>query len=97
MSSGVSKCRFEVRVELTIELNDEDKARSLLYAIRPDDRTAPPPLSISEAVSEGNLVVKVSACIDGKAIGSLKNTVNEILDYVYAALRSIEVVEKRRV
>ena len=91
MRPGASRCNgVAVEVELRVELGDEEKARSLLEAVRPDDETAPPGLLIEEAVDAGDPVVRVSACADPRRIGSVRNTVDEVLEFTYAALRAIE-------
>ncbi len=91
MSIDVRKCRgFEISVEIRIEVKDKRVAEALVAAIRPDDRTAPPGLEIEENVVDGDLLVKVRAC--GRSLGTVRNTVDEVLEYTYAALKAVEEV-----
>ncbi len=94
MSNGVSSCETRVRTVLRIRLGNEKLAQSLLEAIRVDDRTAPPSLGISEAVDNGDLVITVEACAEPKRIGSVRNTVEEIVEFAYAALKAIEASQR---
>ena len=94
-SSSAASCRGLVRVELEVEVGDERLARALLEAVRPDDETAPPHLRIREEVAGGSLRFTVEGCADPKRIGSVRNTVNEILEYTYAALKAIDAALAR--
>jgi len=82
-------------VELVIEGVDERLADSIIAAIRPDNATAPGWMSISEHVSEKGLVLRVEVRDDGRLrVGSLRNTVTEIIEQVYALLKTIEETTK---
>ncbi len=69
-----------------------DKAQALIKALKPDDKTAPTWLNIREEVEGGDLLVHVE--VEGLRLGSLRSTVDEVLEFLYAALRSIEEVSK---
>ena len=81
-----------VRVALRIHGLGEAKARALLESLRPDDKTAPPWLEIVERVENGDLVIEVSA--REARLRSLKNTVDEIISFLYATLKTLEEVAK---
>ena len=67
-----------------------EKAQAVVEALKPDDKTAPTWLRVVERVEDGDLVLEVEAPLE--KLGSVRNTVNEILEFLYAALKTIEVV-----
>lgn len=84
--------QVKVRVTLRIHGLGEAKARALLESLRPDDKTAPPWLEIVERIENGDLVVEVFA--REARLRSLKNTVDEIISFLYATLKTLEEVAK---
>ena len=93
MSTGAQRCSgLEVEVEVRVELGDRERAEAIARALRPDDATAPEGLEVAEAVEGGDLVVRVRAC--GRGLMTVRNTVDEVLEFLYAALRAIEAASR---
>jgi len=82
-----------IRVELLIETNNPEEAQALLSAIRPDDKTAPSWLTIREK-QDGHYIRIVVEAEDTRRLGSVRNTVDEILEFLYSLLKSIEETAK---
>ncbi len=82
-----------IRVELLIETSSPVEAQALLSAIKPDDRTAPPWLAIREE-QDGQYIRVVVEADDAQRLGSVRNTVDEILEFLYSLLKSIEETAK---
>ncbi len=93
-SSGREGASPRIRAVIRIHGLGRDRAEALLAALRPDDRDAPSWLSITERVEDGDLVVVVEVKGGPARLGSLRNTVDEILVAAYALLRSIEEATK---
>lgn len=92
--SGASR-RVAISVSLRVHGVGKDTARALAAAVRPDNRTAPSWMSITERVDGDDLVIEVVAEVEGaRRIGSIRNTVDEILEYLYSLLKSIEETTK---
>ncbi|WP_168371179.1 KEOPS complex subunit Pcc1 [Pyrodictium occultum] len=84
-----------MEILLRIEGLGEEAARALQAAIRPDDATAPRWMRISERVEDGDLVLELAVeAGDPRRLGSLRNTVDEILEYLYSLLKAIEETTK---
>ena len=69
-------------------------AEAAAKALRPDDATAPPWLRIEEAVEDGNLVIRVEVTGEELRLGTLRNTVDEVLSVLYALLKTLEEAAK---
>ncbi len=81
------------RLRATIRIHGLGRAaEAAAAALRPDDKGAPPWMRISEHVEDGNLVIVVE--VDGLRLGSLRNTVDEILSTLYSLLKAIEETAK---
>ncbi len=87
---------IRVRVELRIHGVGSLLGEALAKAIAPDDATAPQWMNITESVEGEDLIVIVEATIPAERMGSIRNTVDEILEFLYATLKSLEELEKRR-
>ena len=86
---------LSIRVSLRIHSVGCSLAEAIAAAIRPDNKTAPPWMNIVERVEGDDLVIEVTARVGkAKRIGSIRNTVDEILEYLYSLLRSIEETTK---
>lgn len=82
-------------IRLRIQGLEEKLARAVLEALKPDDLTAPAWLRIEERVEDGDLVVYIETAENTSTrVGSLRNTVDEILSYTYALLKTIEETAK---
>lgn len=66
------------------------ESKALLQAIRPDDKSSPPWLKIREEATKEGLVIEVEAPLE--RIRSARNTIDEIIEFLYAALKSLEQV-----
>jgi len=82
-----------IKVELLIETSSPEEAQAVLSAIRPDDRTAPPWLIIREE-QDGQYIRIIVEAGDTQRLGSVRNTVDEILEFLYSLLKSIEETAK---
>jgi hypothetical protein len=70
-------------------------ASAAASSLRPDDAAAPAWLKIRERVEDGDLVIEIVVDeVSHVRLGSLRNTVDEILSVLYALLRSIEETAK---
>ena len=69
-------------------------AEAAAKALRPDDATAPPWLRVEERVEGGDLVIRVEVTGGEARLGTLRNTVDEVLSVLYALLKSIEEAAK---
>lgn len=86
---------MHIWIKLRIENLGEELAQTVLSAIKPDNLTAPAWLKIKENVEEGSLVLYIETSKSTPTrVGSLRNTVDEILSYTYALLKTIEVSTK---
>jgi len=85
----------ELHAEIRIHGLGKAVAEAAARSLRPDDREAPPWLRVEERVEDGDLVVTVDIVdADAVRLGSLRNTVDEILSVLYALLRSLEEAAK---
>ncbi len=85
----------EIHAEIRIHGLGPALAEAAARSIRPDDREAPPWLRIEEKTEGDDLVVTVDIVdADAARLGSLRNTVDEILSVLYALLRSLEEAAK---
>ncbi|NOZ89279.1 MAG: hypothetical protein GXO15_05075 [Crenarchaeota archaeon] len=71
-----------------------ERARAVAEALRPDDLEAPEWLKIREEVDDGDLVITVEVAGGAARLGSLRNTIDELLSVTYALLRSLEEAAK---
>lgn len=85
MNSLLARIKVAVRVK---GLNE--KALAIVEALKPDDKTAPSWLHVVERIEGGDLVLEVEAPLE--RLGSVRNTVNEILEFLYASLKTIEAI-----
>ena len=80
-----------VRIKVVVRVKGlNEKAQAVVEALRPDDKTAPSWLRVVEHIEGGDLVLEVEAPLE--RLGSVRNTVNEILEFLYASLKTIEAV-----
>jgi len=87
--------RVTISVSLRVQRVGEDTARALAAALRPDNKTAPSWMNITEHVDGDDIVIEVAAEVESaRRIGSIRNTVDEILEYLYSLLKSIEETTK---
>ena len=86
---------MEIKVVIKIEGLGKAYAKSLLKAIRPDDSTVPQWLQIREKVEGDALLVEV-VTTTSRRVRSLRNTVDELLSFLYATLRTLEEVAKTK-
>ncbi|BEP18633.1 hypothetical protein PYJP_19850 [Pyrofollis japonicus] len=86
---------MKVLVDITIEELGKREAEALLKAIKPDNLTAPPWLRIKEEIAAKGLRIVVEALIEQPyRVGSVKNTVDEILEFIYSLLKTLEEAAK---
>jgi len=79
------------RIKVVVRVKGlSEKARAVVEALRPDDKTAPSWLRVVERIEDGDLILEVEAPLE--RLGSVRNTVNEILEFLYASLKTIEAV-----
>ncbi|MCX8195515.1 MAG: KEOPS complex subunit Pcc1 [Acidilobaceae archaeon] len=70
---------------------ESDKARALLEAVGPDNRAAPPWLSVSCSELPGALECVISmGCEEPSRLLSLRNTLEDLLLSLRAALEALE-------
>ncbi len=73
----------------------ERLARAALASVAPDNRQVPGWLKISERVENGDLVIEIVVDEVSKTrLGSMRNTVDEVLSVLYVLLKSIEETAK---
>ena len=85
-----SSCEVQVRVQVTVHSVGRRAAEALAKALRPDDATSPPWMVIREEPVGDDLRVSIEACINRSKVKSIRNTVDEIIEFLYAALKTIE-------
>ncbi len=87
--------RCRVRVQVKVYGVEPRVAEAAVSALKPDDRTAPPWLRIEERIRGDTLEIEVSvedeAC---RRLGTLRNTVDEILEFLYGLLKTLEETAK---
>lgn len=84
-----------VRVTLRIHGLGRRLAGSVAEAVRPDNAAAPTWLKVSERVDGDDLVLLIEVSDASRVrLGSLRNTVDELLAYIYGLLRSLEEAAK---
>ena len=86
------QCTRRVILEIGIPCGSSEKCHALLKALSPDDRTAPSWLKIEERIEGERLVVKLEAPVS--RIMSARATADEIIEYSYSLLRSLELVSE---
>ena len=86
------KCSRRVMLEIIIPCDSREKCEAVYRAIKPDDATAPSWMKIREEVSDGQLRVVIEAPVS--RIMSTRATVDEIIEYGYSLLRSLELVSE---
>ncbi len=84
------QCLRRVILEIRIPCGSRSKCDALYRAIRPDDATAPSWLKIEEEVGGEELRVRIEAPVS--KILSARSTAEEIIEYSYSLLRSLELV-----
>jgi len=94
-SSRETASSCSIRVSLNIIGIEAAIAKAAIKALSPDDRTAPAWLKVSEKLEGNRLVIEVSAdnapCT---RLSSVRNTVDEILEFLYALLKTLEETAK---
>ena len=93
--SSLSAANGSDTVELEIVLRVKglgDKAQAAASSLRPDDATAPQWMSIVERVEGQDLVIELRARAPPGKVGSVRNTVDEILEYLQSMLKTLERV-----
>ncbi len=84
-----------VRVTLRVHGLGGRLASSVVEAVKPDDSTAPDWLKIVERIDGDDLVLLVEVSGASRVrLGGLRNTVDELLAYIYGLLRSLEEAAK---
>lgn len=73
--------------ELRIQFKDPSRAVAILKALEPDNKTAPEGLSIEGSVLDSTLVIRVKTSL---GVGTLLNTLNDLITCISAADKSIE-------
>jgi hypothetical protein len=76
---------------LRIYLNDPKLLKSILDALTPDNKILPKGMSISSTLDDGCLTLTV-VCEDG--IGSLLNTLDELIESVNMCILSIKGLQQ---
>jgi hypothetical protein len=82
------QCKRNVRVTILIPCASNHECNALLSALKPDDETAPKWLKIREEIRGSMLQVVIEAPIT--RIMSARQTSDEILEYSYSLLRTLE-------
>jgi hypothetical protein len=84
-----------IRVALRVRGVDRHAAEAAVRALSPDDRTAPSWLQVRESVDDSGLAIEVLADhVPCTRLGSVRNTVDEILEFLYALLKTLEETAK---
>ncbi len=78
-------CRGVIEIE-------SDAAEALLASLDPDNKTAPPGINVRCEASGNQLscIVEVEDCTGPRGIGTFRNTVDDILRSVKAALEALK-------
>ncbi len=84
------QCSRRVILEITIPCSSREKCEAVYRAIKPDDATAPPWMRIREYVEDAQLRVVIEAPVS--RIMSARATADELIEYSYSLLRSLELV-----
>jgi len=85
----------EIRASIRIHGLGAQLAEAAMESTTPDNRAAPGWLQINERVEDGDLVIEIVVDeVSRTRLGSLRNTVDDILSVLYALLRSIEETAK---
>lgn len=86
-----------VRIKVFIRISGIEAAEAIASSLRPDDATSPSWLRIEEKAVGDKLEILVEADVNGKRAGSVRNTVDELLSFIYATLKAIEAVAKTKI
>ncbi len=82
-------------INLRIQGLEKKLAQAVLEALKPDNLAAPAWLRIEERIEGRDLVVHIETTENTPTrIGGLRNTIDEILSYTYALLKTIEETAK---
>ncbi|ABM80295.1 KEOPS complex subunit Pcc1 [Hyperthermus butylicus] len=93
MQQAASKAR--IRVTLTIHGVERSVAEAAIEALKPDDETAPSWMRINESYDDEGLHITVEADVDNpRKLGSIRSTVDEMLEFLYALLKTLEATAK---
>ena len=85
------RCSRRVRLEILIPCHPRE-CEALVAALRPDDRTAPEWLTIREEVLGEGLLIVVEAPV--ARVMSARQTADEVIEYSYSLLRSLEAISE---
>ncbi len=78
---------------MVIPFWDSELCRAILSSIEPDNRTAPPSIEIKCGCREGALVVEI---LGTSSMLTFRNTVDDLLEHVAIAWRSIEAATRSK-
>ncbi|MBS7619414.1 hypothetical protein KEJ21_02055 [Candidatus Bathyarchaeota archaeon] len=74
-------------MEIKINYPDKASAESILKAISPDNRSAPPGIEIKSEVSKNAVKLSIS-CVKG--LGSLISTIDDLLSCIQIAEKALK-------
>ena len=84
------QCSRRVTLEIVIPCGSREKCEAVYHAIKPDDATAPSWMAIREEVEDARLRVVIEAPVS--RMMSARATADELIEYSYSLLRSLELV-----
>ncbi len=80
-------------MKMVIPFRDGELCRAILSSIEPDNRTAPPSIEIRCECCNEVLVAEISS---ESSVLTFRNTVDDLLEHVAIAWRSIEAAARSR-
>ncbi len=83
------RCSRSVTLEIEMPCAPRE-CEALLAALRPDDATAPPWMRIREERRHGSVVIVIEAPVS--RVMSARQTADEVIEYSYSLLRSLEAI-----
>ena len=83
---------MRLRLEIEIDVHSEDLCKAILSSIEPDNVTAPQHIRIVCVCENG--LLKVEVVSDGPIL-TFRNTVDDLLEHIAIAWKSIESVVGR--
>lgn len=89
-SKGVDSIELKIRIHGV----GRKLAEASIAAIRPDNLEAPSGIEIKEYIDDKDLVISVRVSSNKIRLGTLRNTVDELLEYLYSLMLSIEELAK---
>ncbi len=94
MQNSREKNVGSLELEIRIHGVGRKLAEASIAAVKPDNLESPEGIEITEHIDNNDLVINVKVASDKIRLGTLRNTVDELLEYLYSFMLSVEELAK---